>query len=187
MKSARALDSTKWPEPPVAVLSAFILITGAGGMAASFLFLASGDHLDVIAGAVGFLAGAILVAAGLLSLATQSRSQSTSHSAVRVIGCLVGLLPPLAAILAWPVVYFGAFIFGVLLLMPFVLLGCVAWAWVVSANVAYHLSALLGWPRVRILRGFVFVFQVAAILASWPLFGCLLQLFQSMGYKVGWS
>ncbi len=40
-------------------------------MATSFLFLASNHPLDVTAGAAGFLAGAVLVAAGLVSIAVQ--------------------------------------------------------------------------------------------------------------------
>ncbi|HJT76302.1 MAG TPA: ferritin-like domain-containing protein [Gemmataceae bacterium] len=42
-------------------------------MGASFLYLASNSHLDVIAGAAGFIAGAILVATGLVSLAVVTR------------------------------------------------------------------------------------------------------------------
>jgi hypothetical protein len=53
----------------IVVASALTFAAGAGGMALSFLFLASMDALDVIAGAAGFVAGAILVAAGLLASA----------------------------------------------------------------------------------------------------------------------
>jgi hypothetical protein len=155
-------------------------------MAVSFLFLASQHHLDVFAGAAGFVAGAVLAAAGLISLAAQSRSPAEGQTGTHLAGCLLGLLPPLAAALAWPVLYFGAFMAG-LLLMPLVSLACVAWAWVVSRGVAGHLSALRGWSRVGLLRGLVFALQVLAIAASWPLFGLLLDLLESMGYKVGWS
>jgi hypothetical protein len=47
---------------------------GAAGMGMSFLFLASTDYLDVIAGAAGFVAGSVLVAAGLLASAILNRS-----------------------------------------------------------------------------------------------------------------
>jgi hypothetical protein len=170
---------------PLVVLAAAVLLAGAGGMVVSFLFLASRNHLDVIAGAIGFLAAAVLVAAGLLSLAVQSRSPAASQAAVRIAGCLAAFLPPLAAALAWPVLYFGLFLTG-MLFIPLVLVGCAVWAWVVSASVAGHLSALLGWPRRGVLHGLVFVLELIAILASWPLFGSLLDLLSSMGYKVGW-
>jgi hypothetical protein len=139
-----------------------------------------------MAGGAGFVAGAVLVAGGLLSLAILTRSPAASQPAIHLAGCLLGLLPPLAAALAWPVLYFGAFMAG-LLLIPLVLLACVAWAWVVSARVAGHLSALLGWERVGTVRGLVFTLEVLAILASWPAFTLLLYLCNAMGYKVGWS
>src|SRR5262249_50246729 len=45
----------------------------ACGMAISFLFLASSDKLDVLAGTAGFVSGSVLVAAGLVSLSLQQR------------------------------------------------------------------------------------------------------------------
>ncbi len=48
-------------------LASLSLIAGAAGMAISFLFLASNDHLDVLAGAAGFIAGSVLVGAGLIA------------------------------------------------------------------------------------------------------------------------
>ena len=171
---------------PIVVLSALTFISGVGGMAISFLFLASRNYLDVIAGTVGFLAGAVLVAAGLLSLTVQCRSPLASQSAIQVAGCLVGFLPPLVAVLAWPVLYFGAFLTG-LSLIPIVLLGCVVWAWLASKRVASNLSALCGWSHAGIVRGFVFFLQVVCILASWLPFAYLRNLLEAMGYKVGWS
>jgi hypothetical protein len=171
---------------PVAILSALTLLAGASGMAVSFLFLASQHHLNVLAGGAGFVAGAVLVAAGLLSLVVQSRSPTQSEAAIHVAGSLLMLLPPLAAALAWPVLYFGAFLAGILLI-PLVLLACVVWAWGISSSVATNLSALLGWPRVGILHGLVLFLQVMGILASWPIFVFLLRVLESMGYKVGWS
>jgi hypothetical protein len=52
--------------PRLAVLT---LAVGVGSMAVSFLYLASAHPLDVLAGAAGFVAGAILVAGGVISLA----------------------------------------------------------------------------------------------------------------------
>ncbi|HKI36990.1 MAG TPA: ferritin-like domain-containing protein [Gemmataceae bacterium] len=54
---------------PVFVLAALTFAAGVGGMAISFLFLASAHHLDVLAGAAGFIAGSVLVTGGLLSIA----------------------------------------------------------------------------------------------------------------------
>src|SRR4051812_42663280 len=50
-----------------------IVACGAGGMAISFVFLASSHQADVIAGAAGFVAGSILVAAGQLSVTLLDR------------------------------------------------------------------------------------------------------------------
>ena len=44
------------------------LLAGVSGMALSFVFLASSSRLDVIAGGAGFVAGSVLVAAGLVSI-----------------------------------------------------------------------------------------------------------------------
>ncbi len=56
---------------PVVTLSSLTFAAGVGGMAVSFLFLASDHPLDVTAGAAGFIAGAVLLAAGLVSIAVQ--------------------------------------------------------------------------------------------------------------------
>jgi hypothetical protein len=62
--------SRRW----VHLLAALTFAAGAGGMAVSFFFLASSHPLDVLAGAAGFVAGSVLAAAGLLSLAVLTRS-----------------------------------------------------------------------------------------------------------------
>ncbi len=62
------------PAPrPLSALAALTYAAGAAGMAVSFLYLASESRLDVLAGAAGFVAGAVLAAAGLLSLTTLAR------------------------------------------------------------------------------------------------------------------
>jgi hypothetical protein len=68
------LESSQPSGKPVLLLASLALVGGTGGMAISFLFLASMNHLDVIAGGAGFVAGSILVAAGLLSIAALSPS-----------------------------------------------------------------------------------------------------------------
>jgi hypothetical protein len=56
---------------PLVAVAALTFAAGGGGMALSFLYLASPHPLDVTAGAAGFVAGAILAAAGLVSVALQ--------------------------------------------------------------------------------------------------------------------
>jgi hypothetical protein len=58
-------------------------------MAISFAFLASASHLDVLAGAAGFVAGAILVAGGLVSVAVLGRTGVEA-------GASPAVAPPLA-------------------------------------------------------------------------------------------
>jgi hypothetical protein len=174
------------PVKVMVFLSTLALLAGAGGMAISFLFLASQNHLDVIAGATGFLSGVVLVAVGLLSLSIQSRTAATSQTAVRIVRSMIGLLPPATAVLSWPILYFGAGL-AMMMFIPVVLLGCVIWAGLISRTVANDLAALLGTTRVRVLWGMVFTAQLVVILVSWPLFDWFLGLIASMGYKVGWS
>jgi hypothetical protein len=56
---------------PIVVLAALTFLAGSGGMAVSYLYLASAHPLDVLAGAAGFIAGALLTAAGLMAIAVQ--------------------------------------------------------------------------------------------------------------------
>jgi hypothetical protein len=55
--------------PPARALASATFAAGVVGMGISFLFLASAHPLDVLAGAAGFIAGSVLVAAGLVSIA----------------------------------------------------------------------------------------------------------------------
>jgi len=50
------------------VLSVLTVLAGGLGMAISFLFLGSNRQEDIAAGAAGFVAGAILIGSGLVSL-----------------------------------------------------------------------------------------------------------------------
>lgn len=198
MSSADPPRSETLAAAPMVVISSLTLLAGASGMVVSYSFLVSPGHLDVIAGAAGFLAGAGLAAAGVLSLAVQSRSQATSHVATNAAGCLVGLLPPAIAGLSWPALRFGIptilgtsfFLLGAMLavaLMPFVFVGCTIWAWIQSQSVADHLGELFASKRVRLLRVTVFTMQLLTIVATWPLFAYFLDLLESMGYRLGWS
>ena len=58
-------------KPSLFVLAVLTLVAGVSGMAVSYLYLASADHLDVLAGTAGFVAGSILVGAGLISISLQ--------------------------------------------------------------------------------------------------------------------
>ncbi len=64
----------------VAVLASLVLAAGVGGMLVSFAPLASAEALDVVAGAAGFVAGAVLAGAGLVSIAVLERSPQASAS-----------------------------------------------------------------------------------------------------------
>ena len=69
------------PGKAVRALALATFLAGAAGMAVSFLFLASEHHLDVLAGAAGFVAGSVLAAAGLLSVALLTRPAVTADPA----------------------------------------------------------------------------------------------------------
>src|SRR5262245_44063816 len=56
---------------PIVTLAPLAFAAGVCGMAVSFVFLSSSHALDVTAGAAGFVAGSILVAAGLVSASLQ--------------------------------------------------------------------------------------------------------------------
>src|SRR5437764_14388372 len=61
------------PAKQLGCLAVLTFVAGAAGMVVSFAFLASNHPLDVTAGAAGFVAGAVLVAAGLISISLQRR------------------------------------------------------------------------------------------------------------------
>lgn len=185
MASADLTQSHELPVTPVVTISVWTLFAGAGGMLVSFAFLVGGGSVDLIAGGAGFMAGAVLVAAGVISLAVLSRSPATSEAAIHTAGCLVGLLPLTVAALSWPTLWFGTLL-GIIL-MPLILLGCIGWAWIQNRRVANHLSELFKLRRVRLLRVTLFVMQLLAIVATWPLFLYFLEILQSMGFKTGWS
>lgn len=69
-----AVASLPLPAKQLGCLAAITYVAGAAGMILSFAFLASNHPLDVTAGAAGFVAGAVLVAAGLTALSLQHRS-----------------------------------------------------------------------------------------------------------------
>jgi hypothetical protein len=178
---------------PVLALALGAFAAGGAGMAVSFQFLASPNEMDVRAGAGGFVAGAVLVAAGLLAIAILSRPNPESDTSIRLVGCALLLGPPAVAAASGPVLYFG-FFFGSIILFPLVILGCLVWAWPVSEAVAVDLSAVFGWggtasgrPYPILLRLGLLGFEAVAVLASLPLLGALLNWLESLGYKVGWS
>jgi hypothetical protein len=89
-----AIDRIQLAERSVHRLATLALVAGTGGMTVSFFYLASSSRLDVLAGAAGFVAGAILDAAGLLALALLSRLCLVSASPAPVVsGRLANTLP----------------------------------------------------------------------------------------------
>ena len=56
----------------VAVVSILMLVLGAIGMTISFMFMFSANTLDVTGGGMCFIAGSIMMASGLVSLAVVS-------------------------------------------------------------------------------------------------------------------
>jgi hypothetical protein len=81
--------------PPVFPLAALVFAAGVAGMAMSFVFLGSSHPLDVTAGAAGFIAGAVLVAAGLISISLQRPAAGAAHAPARAAGRIADLAPPL--------------------------------------------------------------------------------------------
>src|SRR4051812_29877466 len=65
-------------------LAALTFAAGVAGMCVSFLYLASAHQLDVIAGAAGFVAGAILAAGGLMSIAARAWALAEAPGATAV-------------------------------------------------------------------------------------------------------
>jgi len=54
--------------PICLILSALAMMAGGLGMALSFLFLTENNSADLTAGSAGFIAGAVLIGSGLISL-----------------------------------------------------------------------------------------------------------------------
>jgi hypothetical protein len=89
---AKALPAGK----PLFVLALLTFAAGVGGMAVSFLFLASMHQLDVLAGAAGFVAGSVLVAAGLISISAQRPVAPSGEPRAAAAGGLAEPESPLA-------------------------------------------------------------------------------------------
>jgi hypothetical protein len=83
------------PAKPLGTLSVLTFGAGAAGMVVSFVFLSSNHPLDVTAGAAGFVAGSVLVAAGLVSLSLQRRAVLTELPAPQPGASGAGAEPPL--------------------------------------------------------------------------------------------
>jgi hypothetical protein len=62
------MDSQNSLRPLCLILSFLSMIAGGLGMLMSFLYLASKAMDDIVVGMAGFIAGAILIAAGVISL-----------------------------------------------------------------------------------------------------------------------
>jgi hypothetical protein len=90
----QAIDRIHLGQKAVRVLALLALVAGVAGMATSYLYLASSDQLDVIAGAAGFVAGSVLIAAGLLSAAVLSRSPVAAATTVEPTAAAPALASP---------------------------------------------------------------------------------------------
>jgi hypothetical protein len=86
---ARPLPSMK----TTLALAGLTFIAGVGGMAVSFVFLSSASNLDVVAGAAGFVAGSVLAASGLLSIAVLRRSSVGSEENARPAASVLTIAP----------------------------------------------------------------------------------------------
>ena len=107
------------------------------------------------------------------------------------------ILPPLVALISWPVAFITFFVLGFTIALM-AMTDCLGWAWYVSER----LSAWRYWTRVfdsthgtgiepspgyrYRLKALIFAFQAVAILLSCPMFGVMLQLARRMGLRVGW-
>jgi hypothetical protein len=60
------------------ILAVLVMFAGLGGMGLSFLYLAGSHPADIAAGQSGFVAGAILIGAGLVSLSLLARESERS-------------------------------------------------------------------------------------------------------------
>lgn len=108
------------------------------------------------------------------------------HAAKHVLACCAAILPPAVALVGWNAVYFAAILMAPVV-MPVVLISCIAWAWRQSRDVAEHLAAIArSSDDVSLLRAVVFAAQLVGIFGSWQLFAFSLDLLESLGYRVRW-
>lgn len=128
------------------------------------------------------------------------RQADVGPSAVQrpVFGVGLVALPPLTAMLAWPVLSFTLDLAGMLLSF-FVMLLCVrwcrdtsqrvaSWQWAVRAEAAERGDAAVVPPNyLRNLRRLLYAAQVVGVLGSWPLFGLTLHVLERFGWHWGWS
>jgi hypothetical protein len=82
------MDTPAFLRPIGLVLVALAIVAGGLGMVASFLHLASGQMAEITAGTSGFVAGAILIGAGLLAMTMlptrRSRGVSKEHGYLEI-------------------------------------------------------------------------------------------------------
>jgi hypothetical protein len=74
------MNSPAFLRPICLTLSTSAIVAGGLGMVASFLHLASSRMADITAGASGFVAGAVLIGAGLLSLTILATKPAPSEA-----------------------------------------------------------------------------------------------------------
>jgi hypothetical protein len=74
------MDRPAFLRPICLALAALAVVAGGLGMIASFLYLASSSMADITAGASGFVAGAVLIGAGLIALTMLATRPAPSES-----------------------------------------------------------------------------------------------------------
>lgn len=186
MTGPESLPSNEPLKSRFLAIAALLMLIGAAGIVLSgiiafrFRFL---DDQQMLAIAIVV---SIVVGIGRLSLFVQHFFPSTRPAAIHAVESLGIILPPFITAFAMPIAYFGMFQ-GALIIIPVMTIVCTTWVWFQSKRVSFHISALFGWRRVRLLRIMVFATQLIAILSMWPMFLMFLDLLESRGVKSGWS
>ena len=117
------------------------------------------------------LAGAAILAFGLLTVGAKSQSPALKLIANHLRMALAALAPAAVATVAWPILYLGTRRQGAgIALMLAALALCVAWAWIQTRWITRHLTELMGPRHERLWKTVTFAGQTLAVLASGPLF-----------------
>jgi hypothetical protein len=113
-----------------------------------------------------------------------------------VMGWGLVMLPPVVAVLSWPVAFAIFFVLGFSIALM-AMTACLGWAWHVSERVAawrywtrvfdaIHGTGIEPSPGYRYrLKALLFALQAVAILLSCPLFGVMLHVARRLGLRVG--
>ena len=125
------------------------------------------------------------------------RTNPPPGAAAPRLGWALAVLPPLVALLAWPVLFAIFFVMSFTITLM-VMTACLFWAWSISER----LSAWKYWQRVAavsrgeattplagyraLTKGLIFATQAVVILSSCPLFDLAYHLAKRNGIRIGW-